>query len=113
MRSAESTGDECPGGSAVRQMTFLAGPNSVGRPIVSETPEALGPRNWGQSAASTRHATPATSTITGRRGIQTVYRRWKDRVRGKRSKRVTIAAPRSQTDAGRRATIVKLKSKLY
>src|SRR6267142_2022636 len=73
MRSAESTGDEWPGGSAVRQMTFLAGPNSVGRPVASETPKALGPRNWGQSAAATRQGIAATSRMTGRRGIQTVY----------------------------------------
>src|SRR5882724_3571974 len=71
MRSAESTGDEWPGGSAVRQTTFFAGPNSVGRPVVSDTPKALGPRNWGQSAA--RQAVAAASRMTGRCGIQTVY----------------------------------------
>ena len=32
-----------------------------------------GPRNWGQSAAATRQGIAATSRMTGRRGIQTVY----------------------------------------
>src|SRR5215510_10248813 len=50
MRSLVSTGDECPAGSSVFQTTFLAGPNSVGRPLVSETPLPFGPRNCDHSS---------------------------------------------------------------
>ena len=41
-----------PGGSLVFQTTFLLGPNLSGRPVVSETPSPLGPRNRGQSLAA-------------------------------------------------------------
>src|SRR5262245_29810055 len=51
MRSRVSTGDEWPGGSSVFQTTFLLGPNSVGNPVVAETPVPFGPRNCDQSSA--------------------------------------------------------------
>lgn len=51
MRFRVSTGDECPGGSAVFQITFLLGPNSAGSPVDAETPVPFGPRNCGQSSA--------------------------------------------------------------
>src|SRR5437016_1322983 len=51
MRSRVSTGEEWPGGSGVFQITFLLGPNSTGRPVVSETPLPFGPRNCDQSSA--------------------------------------------------------------
>src|SRR5688572_26060949 len=44
-------GDEWPGGSGVFQTTLVSGPNFSGRFASSLTPAALGPRNWGQSAA--------------------------------------------------------------
>jgi len=53
MRLRVSTGDECPGGSGVFQKTFFSGPNSVGSPVVIETPVPLGPRNCDQSSAAT------------------------------------------------------------
>ena len=52
MRSSVNTGEECPGGRAVFQTTFFAGPNSSGRLLVSAIPEPFGPRNWGQSSAA-------------------------------------------------------------
>jgi hypothetical protein len=41
-----------PGGSAVFQITFVVGPNSVGRPVVSATPVPFGPRNCDHSEAA-------------------------------------------------------------
>src|SRR5215831_10466491 len=54
MRSRVRTGEECPGGSAVFQITFCLGPNSVGRPLVVDTPVPFGPRNCDQSSESVR-----------------------------------------------------------
>src|SRR5688572_24460612 len=51
IRSAVKTGDECPGGSAVFQRTFLLGPKVSGMPVVVDTPLPFGPRNWDQSSA--------------------------------------------------------------
>jgi hypothetical protein len=45
-------GEELPGGSGVFHTTLLSGPNSIGRFVSSDVPDALGPRNWGQSAAT-------------------------------------------------------------
>src|SRR6266852_2018035 len=73
MRSAESTGDEWPGGSAVRQTTFLDGPNSDGRPVVSDTPKALGPRNCGQSAAVRNQIVAHKNRVARAHGIKPVY----------------------------------------
>src|SRR5215813_4224898 len=52
MRSRVRIGEECPGGSAVFQITFCLGPNSVGRPLVVDTPVPFGPRNCDQSSES-------------------------------------------------------------
>src|ERR1700737_2793047 len=52
MRLRVTTGEEWPGGSAVFQITFLLGPNSTGRPLVTETPLPFGPRNCDQSSAT-------------------------------------------------------------
>lgn len=47
-------GEECPGGNAVFQTTFVPGPNSTGKSgFPSAIPEEFGPRNWLQSAAET------------------------------------------------------------
>src|ERR1041384_227887 len=51
IRSRERTGEECPGGSGVFQITFLSGPNSVGSPVLVDTPVPFGPRNCSQSSA--------------------------------------------------------------
>jgi hypothetical protein len=72
MRSFVSTGEECPGGSAVFQTTFLAGPNSSGIPVEAETPDPFGPRNIGQSSAravveasiAPQSATDVTQTVS-------------------------------------------------
>src|SRR5437870_2949548 len=51
MRSPTTTGEECPGATAIFQTTLVAGPISVGSaasPLVR--PEQLGPRNCVQSA---------------------------------------------------------------
>src|ERR1041385_4265023 len=50
MRLLVNTGDECPAGNSVFQTTFLVGPNSVGKPFVSETPVPFGPRNCDHSS---------------------------------------------------------------
>src|SRR5579862_4103286 len=52
MRSPTRIGEECPGGSGVRHTRFCCGPNSAGSPVVSLTPEPLGPRNRVQSEAA-------------------------------------------------------------
>ena len=44
-------GDERPKGTGVFQERFLAAPNSAGTPIVSETPDPLGPRKRSQSSS--------------------------------------------------------------
>src|SRR3954464_12045806 len=46
------TGDECPGGKSVFQITFLFGPNCAGNPVLSDTPVPFGPRNCDHSSAS-------------------------------------------------------------
>src|SRR4051812_50221148 len=46
------TGDECPGGKSVFQITFLFGPNCTGNPVLSDTPVPFGPRNCDHSSAS-------------------------------------------------------------
>src|SRR5205807_7759315 len=63
IRFAVRTGEEWPAGSAVFQITFLDGPNSDGRSVVSETPKAFGPRNRGQSAASAQRSEEHTSEL--------------------------------------------------
>src|SRR5689334_10739215 len=52
MRLRDSTGDECPSGRAVFQITPLSGPNSVGRLAAVETPVPFGPRNRAQSGSA-------------------------------------------------------------
>src|SRR5262249_9214654 len=49
--SPAMAGEEWPGGRVVFQTTLRSGPNSVGRMGSSETPDASGPRNCGQSDA--------------------------------------------------------------
>src|SRR6185503_12929529 len=71
IRLVVRTGEEWPGGRAVFQITFFAGPNSEGRPVVSETPKALGPRNCGQSAARTQLT--EKRRIARAPGMRTVY----------------------------------------
>src|SRR5262245_42753467 len=44
-----STGDEWPAGTIVFHTTFFSGPNSVGSPVVAETPVPFGPRKRDQS----------------------------------------------------------------
>src|SRR5258706_9432295 len=61
IRDSVNTGDECPGGSAVRHTTFWLGPIRDGTRVESETPEPFGPRNCGQSAAV---KAPLTATHT-------------------------------------------------
>src|SRR4051794_11910183 len=39
-------------GSSAFHLTFSVGPQEVGRPVSSDTPEAFGPRNCGQPAAA-------------------------------------------------------------
>src|SRR5437867_9622867 len=57
MRSPATTGEECPGGSGVFQITLRPGPISAGRgDPVPARPEALAPRNCGQSEARTSAA---------------------------------------------------------
>ena len=58
-RSRDRIGDECPGGSAVFQITFCSGPNSVGSAASSATPAPLGPRNRDQSPSPERAGSPA------------------------------------------------------
>src|SRR6476661_2744162 len=58
MRPAAITGDECPGGSSVRQIRFLPDPNSAGTPALSETPVPFGPRKRSHCP----HAAPPSST---------------------------------------------------
>src|SRR5580698_2875449 len=53
IRSPTRIGDECPGGSAVRQRIFFSTPNSAGSPCASLTPDPFGPRKRSQSAAPT------------------------------------------------------------
>jgi hypothetical protein len=50
MASFVRTGELLPGGVAVRQTTFFAGPNSTGTFAAVATPEPFGPRNAGHSA---------------------------------------------------------------
>src|SRR5882724_624857 len=66
MRSPTRTGEECPGGRSVFQITFLLGPNSTGRLRLSDTPAALGPRNCGQSSAQKRAGRASKAKATGR-----------------------------------------------
>ena len=73
IRSADSTGDEWPGGRAVFQRTFFAGPNSAGRPVVPETPNAFGPRNWGQSEANSVQMVAQKRRMARVSGMETVY----------------------------------------
>ena len=50
IESLPREGEEWPGGRAVFQTTFVVGSNSIGRSgLPSAIPDALGPRNWGQS----------------------------------------------------------------
>src|SRR6266850_1702496 len=79
MRSLVSTGDECPAGRAVFQITFLPGPNSSGRFVAVETPLAFTPRNWGQSAPRSMQAVTAAIRRARRRGIESsIYRAGQD-----------------------------------
>src|SRR5262245_32389966 len=48
-RSAVTTGDDLPNGTAVFQARFLLAPNCVGRVWPSATPVPFGPRNISQS----------------------------------------------------------------
>ena len=65
-----STGDECPGGSAVFHFTFLVGPNSTGTLVASETPRPFGPRKRVQfSAAVSVVAVSATAIIRANRRL--------------------------------------------
>ena len=67
-RSPARTGDECPAGTDVFQSKFLAGPNSTGRPVASDTPEPFGPRKRGQSSApAARQPSAISSKTEGRR----------------------------------------------
>src|SRR3954454_12096648 len=43
-------------GRSTFQRTFSDGPQTVGRPVSSDTPEPAGPRNWGQSPATANPA---------------------------------------------------------
>src|SRR5438128_6413741 len=45
-------GEERLKGTAVFQRRFFAGPNSTGSPVVSDTPDPLGPRKRGQSSSA-------------------------------------------------------------
>jgi hypothetical protein len=59
MRSAASTGEECPAGTLVFQTRFLRGPISTGRFVEADRPEPFGPRKRGQSVCAAdvrRHA---------------------------------------------------------
>src|SRR5436190_355336 len=66
MRSPTRTGEECPGGRSVFQITFFVGPNSTGRLRLLDTPAALGPRNCGQSSAQKRTGETSKAAATGR-----------------------------------------------
>src|SRR3989442_7933757 len=50
-RFSQTTGEECPAGTAVRHARFFIGPNSTGRARDSDTPEPFGPRKRGQLCA--------------------------------------------------------------
>src|SRR5262249_28820705 len=78
---AVSTGDECPAGTAVFQMTFFDGPNSAGSPEVADTPVPLGPRKRDQSdgfaaavtaAGSESAATARLSARVIRRAVRSI-----------------------------------------
>src|SRR4029077_5402357 len=73
IRSSDSTGDEWPGGSGVFQRTFFPGPNSAGRPVVLDTPNAFGPRNCGQSEAASVQVVAHRRSTARVGGIDTVY----------------------------------------
>jgi hypothetical protein len=80
IRSRVNTGDEWPGGSAVFQTTFFAGPNSTGNPVVAETPLPLGPRNCDQSSlpatANDREGTKSTAkTVAALNIITAIFQR--------------------------------------
>src|ERR1700722_14562780 len=49
-------GDDAPGGTATFHAKFSFGPNLTGGFFFSATPEPLGPRNCGQSAAKSSEA---------------------------------------------------------
>src|SRR6185503_4830103 len=66
IRSCVNTGDEWPGGSGVFQTTFLFGPNSEGKPLVSETPVPFGPRNCDHSSLAKLVETHANRIATRR-----------------------------------------------
>src|SRR6266576_269057 len=52
IRSPAATGEELPPGTFAFQSRFIFGPNSIGRPRASETPDPFGPRKPGQSEAT-------------------------------------------------------------
>src|SRR5437773_1602465 len=61
-RSPTTTGEECPGGNAVFQMTLALGPISPGNGAsFAGNPEQLGPRNCAQSEPAATDAQLSTT----------------------------------------------------
>src|SRR6266511_4721697 len=61
-RLSQTTGEECPAGTAVRHVRFFIGPNSTGRSRDSDTPEPFGP----QSAANSERLHRCSPRCQGR-----------------------------------------------
>jgi hypothetical protein len=72
-------GEEYPCGNSTFQMTFVSGPNSVGRPFVSATPEPFGPRKRDQSVSAAAIVISAIRTVNQVMSLSKAKRKIRDR----------------------------------